>query len=430
MESFGRGPTSGLPGDSLKVNLQISESEILPRGRDKAPAPMLVRTPAEWMTSCVIHQFGGGQYAVTTAQGVKWEMGVVMEEDPVPAPLLSWHDWRVFFSVLLLHQRGKSEINFSTICEILGHTVTSSAVRRIRGSVLRLHRYWVRRTDTNGGIYEFTLLARLSLITTKTQRRLGQVSIDDKLTELLSFKSRCLRFDEMTKLQSGLAGALYSFLPARAFHYEAIGDAARVPFNLLADYLGDSTLSPGQLRKLLTQNKNSVLSQIDGLAMDNGHFRVALSDDKGSLLCWRERGENKSVSSDSKLMAAYVRGGGTEVDFRLFVAKKKSMEEVHRARIANLGVESRFTRFLEMAYCLLAPMGDTFEEIIRFCEKEFPKSEIRSPGKVLATMICDTVEASSKAIQTRPFWWQKAALTRLENARASGAKRAKATASR
>jgi len=398
--------------------------------------PILVRAPADWMTGSVIRPYATSSYEVRINKNkCVWHMGIAMGAN-YPSPPLSWFDWKVFFAVLrLLAPASKGSLSYSHICEALDIAICGTATKNIKDALLKLRNYWVRLERPDGSQLVFSLLLQTVFSQTARQARLAVVEVRNELIELVmsTKEGRSLRFDQMRKLKSYAAGALYLCLPARAYYYEDRDKSAFVPFPVVAGLLGAPEKKDWMVKKLLTQHvteagskeAGSVLQQIDGLAMKGGVFRVEVTE-KG-LICWCQR-EEHAGETGGKLLKAFERGGGKREHFTNAMDNPKLVgaSESDLVRLAAIGIPRRMQPFIDKAKRFLDSFSpDCFLGVLTEVEKQFHEhgSRIRKPEAVIATIFCDLVEAAPTLTKHSIIsgWWVAIITERLRLARHAGA---------
>ncbi len=171
-----------------------------------------------------------------------------------------------------------------------------------------------------------------------------------------------LKLDALTAMRSNLAQAIYLYIPSRAHHHRR-----QSPFEItLTTLLGQVGTSVPQAkwerRRLLTQNKHSVLSQLDGKETLTGTFHVDLKEtaDKKDhkFLAWIAPNEAQEVAgdADSKLIQALKENGqgwtASEIRSRLKSRKRLGRHQIEIVERSGADYESN-ERFLDLALKLL-----------------------------------------------------------------------------
>lgn len=170
-----------------------------------------------------------------------------------------------------------------------------------------------------------------------------------------------LRLDVLTSMRSNLAQAIYLYIPSRAHHHRK-GSPFKIRLSNLLEQVGARVTEEKWLRKqTFTQNKHSVVTQLDGAEMLTGTFRVDLAEtrDKSdyNLLAWVEphKADSTRAEPQSRLVDAFLKGQGqTRGEAKKRLSKQTGLDEYHvslleRAKVKVEGNE----RFFEMAKALL-----------------------------------------------------------------------------
>ena len=174
-----------------------------------------------------------------------------------------------------------------------------------------------------------------------------------------------LKLKVFTAIRSPLAQAIYLYIPSRAYHH-----AESKPFEITITNLLEQVSFPVpalkcRRKQLFTQNRNSIIRQLDGVETLTGRFRVRLVEttdgDDWKIQTWIEKASRAAPESglsrkNSKLINAYLKSGGTQeqADQALRNVQPLSDYELELLQIAKISIEKNL-RFFEMAKAILKP---------------------------------------------------------------------------
>ena len=170
-----------------------------------------------------------------------------------------------------------------------------------------------------------------------------------------------LKLDVFTAIRSPLAQAIYLYIPSRAHHH-----TEKKPFEINITTLLQQVSHPipehKSLRKrLFTQNRHSIMSQLDGTETLSGIFRVNLAEttdgNDWKIQAWVERAEQGKPTRklpDSKMVQAFLRSGRTREDLERRLSKIAPLTAYDRELLGlgKIQVEGN-TRFFELAKALV-----------------------------------------------------------------------------
>jgi len=178
-----------------------------------------------------------------------------------------------------------------------------------------------------------------------------------------------LKLEAFTSIRSPLAQAIYLYIPSRAHHHSESNPFEITVPKLLEQVSHPATKFKCRQKKLFLQNRNSVLSQLDGKETLTGTFRVRLAETADGkdfkLQAWIEPKEEKKVppKPKSKFIQAFLDRGVTreEIQKRLKRVAPLDSYEIELLEKGKIEIEGN-KRFLEMAKALL---GRTrFEQLL------------------------------------------------------------------
>ena len=178
-----------------------------------------------------------------------------------------------------------------------------------------------------------------------------------------------LKLEVFTSIRSQLAQAIYLYIPSRAHHHNESN-----PFEITIPKLLEQVSHPvpkfkSRQKKLFLQNRNSVLSQLDGKETLTGKLRVNLdetADGKAfKLQAWIEPKEEKKSPSKakSKFIQAFLDRGVSQEEIqkrlkRIYPLDSYELELLKKGDVVVDGNEP----FLEMAKALLG--RNRFEQLL------------------------------------------------------------------
>jgi hypothetical protein len=270
---------------------------------------------------------------------------------------------RILFAILSFWH-GQNPVVMS-IKELARRTASSQGgryFRDLRRKIEEMKHYWIRIEEKDGSTRSFQLIRALDVVTKPPRKRkdgvltqkevwLDDVLLADDLAELLRDWTQLmhLRLDVIKELTSELAQAVYLFLPSRAYHH-----TKAAPFEirlwLLFHQLGMNVPpSPSERKKLFTQNKRTVLSQLDGVPILSGRLRVALaatgdgSDYK--LQSWTEKSHELGDSdTDGPLLQAWLDKGRSREEYEHHKMRRAPLLEFEQELLRKARVELENTR--------------------------------------------------------------------------------------
>ena len=334
---------------------------------------------------------------------VKWVIGDAHPTGRAASPALDMRHGRACFTLLSFRDRMQNgrEIRFSMneFCRRYAQSRGGRYSREILDLLFDLRETWVRRESADGTIERFTIIGDIKTLEKPLRRReairalteqgefwLDRISLSPEFFGLLQQWERLarIRLDVLTSMTSPTAQAIYTFLPSRAVHH-AESDPFAIRLATLLEQVSHPVPPHKSVRKkIFTQNRFSILSQLDGKEILNGILRVSLADTKDAsdynLLAWVEKDGVPSPDQppicNSKLLEAWRAAGRSKQAFdqRLKYIQPLSFyarELMERASVAIDGNE----RFFEMAAALL---GNRFEAIV--CEAKTDAVE-GDPGR-------------------------------------------------
>jgi Replication initiator protein A len=256
---------------------------------------------------------------------------------------------------------------------------------------------WIQITEkSTGKVFYARLLDKMDVCQTPIRRsdapdavngqmtlRIQAAVVSDWFYEMLSciIELMWLKLDVFTSIRSPNAQSLYMFLPSRA-----VGKTEQNPWEInLTKLLGQIgydhvPTSRSKRIQLFTQNKNSVISQINGIPISKGALRAALripQDRKKDafLQVWQElpKDGGNTINPNSKVYQAWTLNGGTPAEFSRRLKLQRPITEDYalsllRAAGVNLAKDHVFLRQVraligdsEFLSCLAETKGSGIE---------------------------------------------------------------------
>lgn len=152
-----------------------------------------------------------------------------------------------------------------------------------------------------------------------------------------------IRLDVLTKMSSNLAQSIYTFLPSRAHHHSLENPFEITLTNLLAQVGCRVPPAKWERKKLFTQNKNSILSQLNGKPTLCGTLKVDIVEttDKKEykLICWIDKLNKKLPLKETPLLKCWIKGGGKEETYRNKLGKINALDDYELNLISSSGAE-------------------------------------------------------------------------------------------
>ena len=194
----------------------------------------------------------------------------------------------------------------------------------------------MRRILPDGTIEKFAIIGEIKIYQKPIRRRdalralagqpelwLDRVALSPEFFGLLQEWEHLarIRLDVLTSLTSPTAQAIYTFLPSRAVHHTADDPFTIRLANLLEQLCLPVPAHKSLRKKTFTQNKNSIIAQLDGKQVLKGVLRVALVETKDgsdyNLAAWVEKNETPAAPAapKSKLLDIWRARGRSKKDF-------------------------------------------------------------------------------------------------------------------
>lgn len=223
---------------------------------------------------------------------------------------------------------------------------------------------------------------------------------------------QCLKLKVFTSIRSPLAQAIYLYIPSRATHH-----SETKPFEIRITTLLDQVSFPvpnykSFRHKLFTQNRKSIIQQLDGVETLTGIFRVKLAETVDGtdwkLLAWVEKvvRKGKANKENSKLLDAYLKSGRPRELFDRAMEKIPALSVYELELIEKGGIDlPKCRRFLEMAKALLKE--SRLDELLAEA-----KNDEQEGRKAIKTSTHRLIHRIMEAIETPPITTAPAASAR------------------
>lgn len=313
-----------------------------------------------------------------------------ISEDRDPCPALDIRHGRALFTLLSYVDAADENktVRFSIrdFCRRYSDSSWSGRyARNIRAILSDLERCWFKVTYKDGESESYRILKNISIRQKEPRKRpkeisyqeeiwIDEVELHPKFFEMLQdyYNIAQINLKALTSLTSALAQAIYSYIPSRAVHC-TIKKPFEITLITLLEQIGQPVPNSKSLRKkIFTQNKHSVLDQLDGVAIVNGVLRAKLiettdgSDFK--ILFWTEEEavpkQKKQRNASGVLFDLWKQGGGSEKSFNQKTQKLlPSLNDYQKNTLETAGVVlHRNNIFFRKSLALLGE--GTFNELI------------------------------------------------------------------
>ncbi len=250
-----------------------------------------------------------------------WEIGVgnPFDSSARQLPALDIRQGRLLFCILYLMRRKTLDIrepvpfSLNELALLYSGRHNGRSVNDVKRLINDLRETWHKITFLDGTERFFTILGTIGLERKRNANWLRDVSINPDFHSLILVieKQMHIRLDVLNSIKSNIARAVYTYLPSRS-----VKRTEKNPFVIsCARLLEQSGCNPPSYvslqKKLFTQNRNSILSQLDGAEVLFGKLRIRM-DKRGNLLSWVER---ECLDSNKSFHRAWIESGRLEKDF-------------------------------------------------------------------------------------------------------------------
>ncbi|MFZ2656653.1 MAG: hypothetical protein WAX69_17095 [Victivallales bacterium] len=250
-----------------------------------------------------------------------WEIGVGNPFDPSARqlPALDIRQGRLLFCILYLMRRKTLNIrepvpfSLNELALLYSGRHNGRAVNDVKRLINDLRETWHKITFPDGTERFFTILGTIGLERKRNSNWLRDVSINPDFHNLILVieKQMHIRLDVLNGIKSNLARAVYTYLPSRS-----VKRTERNPFIIsCAKLLEQAGCNPpgyvSRQKQLFTQNRNSILSQLDGVEVLFGKLRIKMNK-RGYLLSWVEK---ECLDRNKSFHRAWIGSGRLEEEF-------------------------------------------------------------------------------------------------------------------
>jgi len=353
--------------------------------------------PRDWLSAPVFSPRKQTDIREVVVNNNVWRMGINSPLNNAPSSKIDMTHVRVLLGVLTFW-KGDNPLSMS-IKELARRCSGSHGgayFKLLRQKLGDLRDYWIEVELKNGVKRIFPALSRIEISTHNTQSKskkalkdrqqklplhdwyedakngrqqagtqvqLDNVALAPEFVELLLDWTQLmhLRLDVLRNLSSDLAQALYLYIPSRAVHHTK-SDPWKISLVNLFEQLGIPVPSSKSVRKkVLTQRKTSVMSQLDGVPVLRGYLRVSLRLNKEKsdwlFVAWVDAKDSLPdlYSSESPLVEAWRASGRDEQELAKLLHSSLpdlQFEEEELAKAARVELEN-VDRFLKICILVL-----------------------------------------------------------------------------
>jgi hypothetical protein len=316
------------------------------------------------------------------------------------------------------------QFSMAELCRRYAWTRGGKFARHVRELLNDLFKSYIRiQHDGESERHSYRLFERIHAVERPIRRKddnranakqyelwFDQVTLSQEFFDLLQniVERHHLRFDVFVSIGSNLARAIYLYIPSRAHHHTEAD-----PFEITLTRLLEQVAHPvpeqkSKRRQLFTQNKHSILSQLDGKETLSGVFRVKLAETADEsdwkLQCWVEKPDlslpplsrpSSPSLADSKMVKAFVASGKTLAEAKKRIENVKpfsnyEFECFERGKIILDGNEKAF----ELAKALLGEFR--FDQLLAEAKNEVleRRAATKSPNHRLMSRLMEALRSS------------------------------------
>ena len=274
--------------------------------------------------------------------GRRWMIGLDHPTKRRPSPALDMRHGRACFTLLSFRDRLRNgrEIFFSMneFCRRYASSQGGRYASDILNVLFDLQETWVAREVDDGKVEYFQILGDIKIHQKTARRRdalkalaMQQEMWLDRVTLSPEFFGLMRRWEELariclhvlTSIRSPKAQAIYTYIPSRAVHH-----TRSRPFEInlatILEQIGAPVPAAKSRRKqVFVQNRNSILSQLNGAEVVDGVLRAELAETHdGSdfkLLFWVDKAKARepvAPPKTSRMLEAWMRSGRSRAAFR------------------------------------------------------------------------------------------------------------------
>jgi len=353
----------------------------------KAQKPITPLVPQEFIKNPFFAAVKQTKPREIMIDGRRWAIGIAHPTKRRESPALDMRHARACFA--LLSFRDESEdgrtIHFSMneFCKRYAKSQGGRYARDILNLLYDLQETFVAREIEDDKIEYFQILGEIYIHQKAARRRdallaiseqgemwLDRVSLSPEFFGMMKRWEELarIRLDVLNSLRSPKAQAIYTYIPSRAIHHGKDSPFQITARNVLQQIGAPVPEQKSKRKEVFTQNKHSILSQLDGAEITNGSkLRVALENTKGGsdvkLIFWTEKEEQGSEvvqpPKTTKTLDAWVLSGRSQTAYEQRLKRRKPLSEYHRELLERSKVEIEGNeRFFENATALLGNQMD------------------------------------------------------------------------
>ncbi len=304
-----------------------------------------------------------------------------------------------------IDKSGKLYVSYKGLLALIGKTSGSLQIKTIS---LLLDDLWNTNILWEDNEKKSAVLFRtLSKIETNNEdgnNMLVSIQLDQNFINFIDQieKFISVRLDVKVKLPSPVAQAIYTYIPSRAI-YSTIKDPWRISLTNLMKELRlplEKYASKSEKKKLFTQNKTSIMQQLDGQPLRSGDlFRCCLEEKKDKsdyyFCCWVQKVAKKT--QNSPLLQCWKDDGRDVKVFYKLIDEKKPLTRKTIEDLKDMGLNPVKDRtYYEAAKAILAYLGDSdFEGLIADIKCRYEEGSVRQPWALLAYNIRQAINPQS-----------------------------------
>ena len=289
---------------------------------------------------------------------------------------------------------GKLYVSYKELLTLIGRTNGTSQIKSIS---LLLDDLWNTNILWEDHEKNITVLFRtLSKIETKTENgnnTLVSIQLDPNFINFIDQieKFVSVRLDVKVKLPSPVAQAIYTYIPSRAI-YATEKEPWRITLTALMQELRlpiEKYSSKSEKKKLFTQNKVSIMQQLDGQPLRSGDlFRCKLEEKKDKkdyyFCCWVKK-MDKKITGSSLLQCWKDSGRDVKVFYKL-VDERKPLTPKTIYDLKDMDLDPVKDRaYFESAKSIMAYLGNPdFEGYIADIHSRYMEGTVLKPQALLS----------------------------------------------
>ena len=317
--------------------------------------------------------------------GKRWVIGLDHPTKRRASPALDMRHGRACFALLSFRDRLRNEreifFSMNEFCRRYASSQGGRYASDILNVLFDLQETWVAREVDGGKVEYFQILGDIKIHQKTARRRdaLKMLSMQqemwlDRVTLSPEFFGLLKRWEELariclhvlTAIRSPKAQAIYTYIPSRAVHHSR-SEPFSINLATILEQIGAPVPTAKSKRKqIFTQNRNSILSQLNGAEVIDGILRVEMVETRdgadAKLVFWVEKhdaSESLAPPKKSRMLEAWTKGGRSRRSFQERLKKAAPLASHHRELLERAGVMLAATEtFFEMAQALLGPRFD------------------------------------------------------------------------